>query len=75
MARCEVCGNEYARPMVIRVEDRMGTFDSFECALQAMARGCAQCKGKVIGLGVVSGGSIYCCASCARHAGLAAVSA
>jgi hypothetical protein len=61
--------------MVIRVEDRVGTFDSFECAIHAMAPVCAHCKCKVIGHGVESGGSIYCCASCARHAGLTAVRA
>jgi ribosomal protein L37AE/L43A len=40
MARCDVCGNDYAHPMVIRV-----------------------------------GVNIYCCASCARHAGVATTSA
>jgi hypothetical protein len=75
MARCDVCGNDYARPMVIRVEERMGTFDSFECAIHAMAPTCAHCGCRVVGHGVESGVSIYCCASCARHADVATASA
>ena len=70
MARCQVCGNDYARPLTIRVEERTGIFDSFECAIQAMAPTCAHCKCKVIGHGVEAGGAIFCCASCARHADL-----
>jgi hypothetical protein len=66
MARCDVCGNEYARPMVIRHEEKMGTFDSFECAIQAMAPVCPHCECRVIGHGVETGGQIFCCASCAR---------
>lgn len=37
MARCDVCGNDYERPMEIRQQGRTGTFDSFECAIHAMA--------------------------------------
>jgi hypothetical protein len=45
------------------------TFDSFECAIQALAPVCAHCKCRVIGHGVEQAGSIFCCANCASHEG------
>jgi Recombinase zinc beta ribbon domain len=45
------------------------TFDSFECAVHALASVCEYCGVKVIGLGVGAGGSFYCCAHCASMAG------
>ena len=72
MARCDVCGNDYARPMLIREGERSGTFDSFECAIHAMAPVCVRCECRAIGHGVESGGQIFCCASCARHRGAGA---
>ena len=38
------------------------TFDSFECAINAMAPRCAHCDCRVIGHGVEAAGKIYCCA-------------
>lgn len=69
MARCDVCGNEYDKAFTITQGDRTGTFDAFECAIHAMAPACAHCGCKVIGHGVEQDGTIYCCASCARHSG------
>lgn len=70
MARCDVCGNDYDRPMEIRLGGRTGTYDSFECAIQALAPTCAHCRCRVIGHGVEADGRIFCCASCARAAGV-----
>jgi hypothetical protein len=68
--RCEVCGNEYHRVLRIRLEDdQEHVFDSFECAIHALAPTCAHCGCRVIGHGVEAGGQIFCCASCARHTG------
>ena len=70
MATCDVCGNEYERTMTIKVAGgASGTFDSFECAVHALAPTCAHCGCKVIGHGVEAGGTIYCCAHCARRSG------
>jgi len=70
MATCDVCGNEYERAMTIEVAGGgSGTFDSFECAIHALAPACAHCGCKVIGHGVEAGGTVYCCAHCARQAG------
>ncbi len=43
------------------------TFDSFECAIHAMAPTCAHCGCKIVGHGVEAGGEVYCCAHCAEH--------
>jgi hypothetical protein len=72
MAKCETCGNDYDKAFVIvgpgDVSGRI--FDSFECAIQAMAPACAHCGCRVIGHGVEAATTIYCCAHCARMEGL-----
>jgi hypothetical protein len=50
---------------------RTHTFDSFECAIQALAPACAHCGCKIVGHGVEQGGTIFCCAHCAKHEGVA----
>jgi len=69
MAKCDVCGNDYDKAFEIRRAGRTMTFDSFECAIQAMAPSCAHCGCKIVGHGVEAGGNIYCCAHCAQHQG------
>lgn len=72
MATCDVCGNEYDKVFTITHEARTGTFDSFECAISAMAPQCAHCGVKIIGHGVEDADQIYCCAHCARITGQSA---
>ena len=74
MARCEVCGNEYDKAFEIRRDGETHVFDSFECAIHALAPTCEHCGCRVIGHGVEAGGLIFCCASCASHAGAGGVS-
>ena len=69
MATCEVCGNEYDKTMEITVGGATHVFDSFECAIHAVAPRCPHCGCAIIGHGVAVGGSIYCCAHCASHEG------
>ncbi len=71
--KCEVCGNDYDQPLEITQQGETHHFDSFECAIHAMAPECAECGCKVIGHGVQAGGDIYCCAHCAEHAGVAGI--
>jgi hypothetical protein len=71
MATCDVCGNEYDKAITITQGDRTGTFDSFECAIHAMAPHCDHCGCRIIGHGVEGGGSMFCCAACAERAGVA----
>jgi hypothetical protein len=70
MAICEVCGNDYDKAIQVSVADEEGhVFDSFECAIHALAPNCANCGCKVVGHGVEAAAAIYCCAHCARAAG------
>ncbi|MFF0813745.1 hypothetical protein ACFYVR_01070 [Rhodococcus sp. NPDC003318] len=69
MATCTTCGNDYDKAFTMTMDGRTGTFDSFECAIQEMAPVCAHCRCRILGHGVESGDSVYCCAHCARKAG------
>jgi hypothetical protein len=70
MTRCEACGNEYDKPIEVRVQGKSHTFDSFACAIHVLAPTCADCGVRIIGHGVEANGKIYCCANCARHKGV-----
>jgi len=37
MTPCEVCGNEYDKAFTVTMNGASHTFDSFECAVHAMA--------------------------------------
>ena len=66
---CEVCGNDYDRPLEITLDGETHVFDSFECAIHALAPTCEHCGCRIIGHGVEADERIFCCASCARHSG------
>ena len=66
---CEVCGNDYDKAFTVTMSGHAHTFDSFECAIHALAPACAHCGCRVVGHGVEAGGTVYCCASCANQAG------
>ena len=70
MARCEVCGNDYDKAFTVTMDGAQHTFDSFECAIQALAKTCGHCGCRIIGHGIENNGSMYCCAHCARAAGV-----
>jgi hypothetical protein len=70
MAVCEVCGNDYEKAFEVIVEGESHTFDSFECAIHALAPTCAHCDCHVIGHGVEADGAIYCCGHCAEASGV-----
>ena len=60
-------------PQVMLKDERgndICTFDSFECAIHVMAPNCAHCGCKVIGHGAEHEDRFYCCAHCARKAGV-----
>ena len=69
MAVCEVCGNDYDKAFQVVKQGEEHVFDSFECAIHALAPSCDHCGCKIIGHGVEADGSLYCCAHCAREAG------
>ncbi len=70
MAACETCGNEYHKSFEIVMEGKTYTFDSFECAIHALAPQCHRCRCRVIGHGVEAGDRIYCCVNCAEKDGV-----
>jgi hypothetical protein len=73
VAQCEVCGNEYDKAMQVTVGGESHVFDSFECAIHALAPTCDHCGCRIIGHGVESNGSFFCCAHCAREVGATAL--
>ena len=75
MAKCDVCGNDYDKSFEVRTAGgETGTFDSFECAIHALAPQCEHCGCRIIGHGVEADGRIFCCAHCAQHEGVAGLS-
>ena len=62
MARCEVCGNDYDKAFEVKMSGKAHIFDSFECAIHALAPTCAHCGCKIIGHGIESAGRFFCCA-------------
>jgi hypothetical protein len=74
MARCETCGNDYDKSFeVIQKDGEHHTFDSFECAIEALAPRCAHCGCRIIGHGMESDSEMFCCAHCAQHEGVASL--
>ncbi len=71
MAVCETCGNDYDKAFHISMKDgSTHTFDSFECAIHALAPTCKHCGCRIVGHGVEKGGAMFCCASCAQNEGV-----
>jgi hypothetical protein len=70
MAVCETCGNDYDKAFEIVRGGERHTFDSFECAIQAMAPKCEQCGTRIIGHGLEKDGTMFCCDHCAEKAGV-----
>ena len=67
MAKCEVCGNEYDKSFEIIQAGESHVFDSFECAIHALAPTCEHCDCRIIGHGMEAGGRFFCSAYCARE--------
>ena len=71
MANCEVCGNDYDKAFTVTdFQGERHIFDSFECAIAAVAPRCPHCECRIIGHGVEADGEIFCCKHCAEHAGV-----
>jgi hypothetical protein len=70
MAICETCGNDYDKAFTVQLNGAAHTFDSFECAIQALAPTCDHCGCRVVGHGVEKDDVIYCCVHCAKDEGV-----
>jgi len=73
MAKCEVCGNDYYLSFEVKAAGASHTFDSFECAIHALAPQCDHCGCRVVGHGVEADGKYFCCAHCAAEAGVTGI--
>ena len=73
MAKCEVCGNDYDKSFQVTANGTSHVFDSFECAMHALAPVCNHCGCRILGHGVEANGSMFCCAHCARESGVEAL--
>jgi hypothetical protein len=71
MPTCEVCGNTYDKTFEVRLSGTLHIFDSFECAIHALAPSCAHCGCRVIGHGVELNGEVFCCSSCSKNSTIA----
>lgn len=69
MKTCEVCKNEYDNAFEVVMKGKTHVFDSFECAIHALAPRCHHCGCRVVGHGVEGDRVIFCCAHCARQEG------
>jgi hypothetical protein len=70
MGLCEVCGNEYDKSFTVEQDGESHVFDSFECAIHRLAPVCAHCQCRVVGHGIEVEETIFCCAHCAKQAGM-----
>lgn len=70
MARCETCGNDYDKAFEVVMSGESHVFDSFECAIQALAPTCKVCGVRIVGHGLEDSGDMFCCDHCASHAGV-----
>jgi len=69
MQTCEVCGNQYDKCFEVISSGKRHVFDSFECAIQALAPSCSHCSCRIIGHGVEVANRMFCCAHCAKQVG------
>lgn len=70
MDPCDVCGIENERALQITMDGRSYTFDCFECAITKLALQCSHCGCRILGHGLEEEGQLFCCANCARNAGV-----
>jgi hypothetical protein len=70
MAQCEQCGNNYDKSFKVVMAGATHVFDSFECAIQALAPVCDHCDCRIIGHGVEARGTMFCCVHCAEQQGV-----
>lgn len=65
MPTCETCGNDNDKAVQVSMNGQAQTFDSFECAIHALAPTCTRCGTRIMGHGLEQKGVFYCCDHCA----------
>ena len=69
LPQCEVCKNEYDKAFQVVMRGQAHTFDSFECAIEALAPRCSHCGLRILGHGMERGTQMFCSAHCAGAEG------
>ena len=67
---CDSCGNVYDKAFQVTLRGKTYTFDSFECAIHALAPRCGHCDIRIVGHGLEKDGRMYCCDHCAEKSGV-----
>ena len=70
MPKCEGCGNDYDKTFDVVMAGESHVFDSFECAIHALAPTCEHCGMRIIGHGLEKDGRMFCCDHCAEKQGV-----
>lgn len=70
MGTCETCGNTYDKTFEVVYRGQNHTFDSFECAIHALAPTCDNCGVRIVGHGLEANGRMFCCDNCAEAQGV-----
>ena len=70
MPKCDSCGNEYDKTFNVMMAGKTHVFDSFECAIHALAPTCEHCGMRIIGPGLEENGRMFCCEHCAEAQGV-----
>ena len=65
MGQCEVCHNDDDRAFEVVMNASRHTFDTFQCAIHALAATCETCGSRIVGHAVKEKNHVYCCAHCA----------
>jgi len=69
MTSCECCGNDSENTFTVIMNGSTHVYDSFECAIDALAPICAYCGARIIGAHWLSSGdAAYCNARCMQEA-------
>ena len=69
MGVCSVCKNYYDKTFFVTMESKLHEFDSFECAIHALAPKCHHCGVRILGHGTEVVGKIFCSGHCAKAEG------
>jgi hypothetical protein len=64
------CGNDYDKAFQVSMNGTIHTFDSFECAIHALAPTCENCGIRIVGHGLEKDGTFFCCEHCAEVIGV-----
>ena len=70
MAICETCGNDYDKAFQVVMNGQAHTFDSFDCAIHALAPSCKHCGRASSDTVLERDGTYYCCDHCAEEEGV-----